>query len=112
MGFVLALQDKSNLTPESQKCLKQELIATVRQVIGPIATPDAIHWAPRLPKTRSGKIMRRVLRKIAAWYALLVEPLLLSASSPHWYMLVTFVLGAVSQAVSSMGPQASHGRVL
>lgn len=38
----------------------------VRRVIGPIATPDVIHWAPGLPKTRSGKIMRRILRKIAA----------------------------------------------
>ena len=38
----------------------------VRKAIGPIATPDVIHWAPGLPKTRSGKIMRRVLRKIAA----------------------------------------------
>jgi len=37
----------------------------VRAVIGPIATPDVIHWAPALPKTRSGKIMRRILRKIA-----------------------------------------------
>jgi len=37
----------------------------VREVIGPIATPDVIHWAPGLPKTRSGKIMRRILRKIA-----------------------------------------------
>jgi acetyl-CoA synthetase len=46
--------------------LKKELIAQVRSAIGPIATPDAIHWAPGLPKTRSGKIMRRVLRKIAS----------------------------------------------
>jgi acetyl-CoA synthetase len=38
----------------------------VRKAIGPIATPDVIHWAPGLPKTRSGKIMRRVLRKIAS----------------------------------------------
>jgi acetyl-CoA synthetase len=38
----------------------------VRQHIGPIATPDVIQWAPGLPKTRSGKIMRRILRKIAA----------------------------------------------
>ena len=38
----------------------------VREVIGPIATPDVIHWAPGLPKTRSGKIMRRILRKIAS----------------------------------------------
>ncbi|KAK9908384.1 hypothetical protein WJX75_007079 [Coccomyxa subellipsoidea] len=46
--------------------LKKELVATVRDVIGPIATPDVIHWAPGLPKTRSGKIMRRILRKIAS----------------------------------------------
>ena len=38
----------------------------VRKEIGPIATPDIIQWAPGLPKTRSGKIMRRILRKIAA----------------------------------------------
>lgn len=38
----------------------------VRREIGPIATPDVIQWAPGLPKTRSGKIMRRILRKIAA----------------------------------------------
>ena len=38
----------------------------VRNEIGPIAAPDIIHWAPGLPKTRSGKIMRRILRKIAA----------------------------------------------
>jgi acetyl-CoA synthetase len=46
--------------------LLNELIAMVRQEIGPIAKPDAIQWAPGLPKTRSGKIMRRILRKIAA----------------------------------------------
>ena len=46
--------------------LKKELTAFVRKEIGPIATPDVIHWAPALPKTRSGKIMRRILRKIAA----------------------------------------------
>jgi acetyl-CoA synthetase len=45
--------------------LKDELIKHVRTEIGPIATPDVIHWAPGLPKTRSGKIMRRILRKIA-----------------------------------------------
>ena len=45
--------------------LRAELKKQVRAVIGPIATPDEIHWAPALPKTRSGKIMRRVLRKIA-----------------------------------------------
>jgi acetyl-CoA synthetase len=46
--------------------LRKELIAWVRREIGPIAAPDAIQWAPGLPKTRSGKIMRRILRKIAA----------------------------------------------
>lgn len=45
--------------------LRKELIQTVRKEIGPIATPDLIQWAARLPKTRSGKIMRRILRKIA-----------------------------------------------
>ena len=48
-------------TPE----IRAELIQWVRREIGPIATPDAIHFAPGLPKTRSGKIMRRILRKIA-----------------------------------------------
>jgi acetyl-CoA synthetase len=46
--------------------LKQELIKHVRKEIGAIASPDLIQWAPSLPKTRSGKIMRRILRKIAA----------------------------------------------
>jgi len=46
--------------------LRKELVAQVRKEIGPIATPDVIQWAPGLPKTRSGKIMRRILRKIAA----------------------------------------------
>ena len=45
--------------------LKTELVKHVRTEIGPIATPDIIQWAPGLPKTRSGKIMRRILRKIA-----------------------------------------------
>jgi acetyl-CoA synthetase len=45
--------------------LKKELVQWVRQEIGPIASPDLIQWAPGLPKTRSGKIMRRILRKIA-----------------------------------------------
>jgi acetyl-CoA synthetase len=45
--------------------LKAELKKFVREAIGPIATPDVIQWAPALPKTRSGKIMRRILRKIA-----------------------------------------------
>ena len=46
--------------------LKKELVQLVRKEIGPIASPDVIQWAPGLPKTRSGKIMRRILRKIAA----------------------------------------------
>jgi acetyl-CoA synthetase len=45
--------------------LHKELVAHVRMLIGPIATPDHIQLAPGLPKTRSGKIMRRILRKIA-----------------------------------------------
>ena len=45
--------------------LRAELVAHVRREIGAIATPDWLQWAPGLPKTRSGKIMRRILRKIA-----------------------------------------------
>ncbi|HMB12542.1 MAG TPA: acetyl-coenzyme A synthetase, partial [Roseovarius sp.] len=45
--------------------LRKELETWVRTEIGPIAKPDLIQWAPGLPKTRSGKIMRRILRKIA-----------------------------------------------
>ena len=45
--------------------LKKTLADWVRNEIGPIAKPDVIQWAPGLPKTRSGKIMRRILRKIA-----------------------------------------------
>ncbi len=54
-----------NAGEEASEALRRELIAWVRREIGPIATPDAIHFAPGLPKTRSGKIMRRILRKIA-----------------------------------------------
>jgi len=50
---------------EPSEELRKELRQTVRVQIGAIATPDVIHWAPALPKTRSGKIMRRILRKIA-----------------------------------------------
>lgn len=49
----------------SSELLKQEICQQVRKAIGPIATPDIIQWADELPKTRSGKIMRRILRKIA-----------------------------------------------
>jgi acetyl-CoA synthetase len=51
---------------EPTESLRKDLIAWVRHEIGPIATPDFVQWAPGLPKTRSGKIMRRILRKIAA----------------------------------------------
>jgi acetyl-CoA synthetase len=50
---------------EPSEALRKELIAWVRKEIGPIASPDLIQFAPGLPKTRSGKIMRRILRKIA-----------------------------------------------
>src|SRR5688572_262835 len=50
----------------SSDALRKELVAWVRKEIGAIASPDVIQWAPSLPKTRSGKIMRRILRKIAA----------------------------------------------
>ncbi len=55
---------KSGVEPTEE--LRKELVAWVRREIGPIASPDVIQWAPALPKTRSGKIMRRILRKIAA----------------------------------------------
>ncbi len=51
---------------EPSEQLRKELVGWVRKEIGPVAAPDVIHWAPGLPKTRSGKIMRRILRKIAA----------------------------------------------
>lgn len=54
---------KKTATPSDD--LKKELVKTVRDNIGPIATPEKIQWADGLPKTRSGKIMRRILRKIA-----------------------------------------------
>jgi acetyl-CoA synthetase len=55
-----------NVGVEKNEDLKKELVAHVRKEIGPIATPDKIQWADGLPKTRSGKIMRRILKKIAA----------------------------------------------
>jgi acetyl-CoA synthetase len=57
----VTLVDGVEETPE----LKKELVMHVRSEIGPIAAPDVIQFAPALPKTRSGKIMRRILRKIA-----------------------------------------------
>lgn len=63
-GICVFVTLQAGETPSEE--LKAELVALVRKTLGPIATPDAIHWAPALPKTRSGKIMRRILRKIAA----------------------------------------------
>jgi acetyl-CoA synthetase len=54
-----------NVGETGDEALRKELVAWVRKEIGPIATPDALQFAPGLPKTRSGKIMRRILRKIA-----------------------------------------------
>jgi acetyl-CoA synthetase len=60
-AYVTLMADK-----EPSEELRKELVKQVRTEIGPIASPDVIQWAPGLPKTRSGKIMRRILRKIAA----------------------------------------------
>jgi acetyl-CoA synthetase len=54
-----------NAGEQPSEGLRKELVQWVRKEIGPIASPDLIQWAPSLPKTRSGKIMRRILRKIA-----------------------------------------------
>jgi acetyl-CoA synthetase len=54
-----------NTDTEGTDDLKKVMKEQVRKEIGPVATPDLIQWAPGLPKTRSGKIMRRILRKIA-----------------------------------------------
>ena len=54
---------KDGIHPSEE--LKKELVLHVRKEIGPIAAPDKLQFAPGLPKTRSGKIMRRILRKIA-----------------------------------------------
>ena len=56
---------KRALAQAVPEALRKELVAWVRKDIGPIASPDLIQFAPGLPKTRSGKIMRRILRKIA-----------------------------------------------
>ena len=55
-----------NADSEPSEELRGELVKWVRKEIGPIASPDLIQWAPGLPKTRSGKIMRRILRRVAA----------------------------------------------
>lgn len=62
-GIYAFVTPKDGIIPGDE--LKQALIQQVRTLIGPLATPEAIQWTPALPKTRSGKIMRRILRKIA-----------------------------------------------
>ncbi len=62
-GIYCFITLKKDIKPTDD--LKKELVAWVRKNLGPIATPDILQWAPGLPKTRSGKIMRRILRKIA-----------------------------------------------
>jgi len=63
-GIYAFVTPMAGITPDEE--LRKSLVALVRKEIGPIATPDVIQFAPGLPKTRSGKIMRRILRKIAA----------------------------------------------
>jgi acetyl-CoA synthetase len=63
-GIYVYVTVKNGITTNDE--LKRELFAIVEKMISKIARPDVIHWAPSLPKTRSGKIMRRILRKIAA----------------------------------------------
>ncbi|MGH8547146.1 MAG: acetate--CoA ligase [Methylococcales bacterium] len=60
-AYVTLMADRT-----ASESLSDELVRHVRKEIGAIATPDVIQWAPQLPKTRSGKIMRRILRKVAA----------------------------------------------
>ncbi len=62
-GIYAFVTTKAGITPTD--ALKKELVQQVREKIGPLATPEHIQWATGLPKTRSGKIMRRILRKIA-----------------------------------------------
>jgi acetyl-CoA synthetase len=62
-GIYVYVTLKAGIEPSDD--LKKELIGHIRKEIGPIASPDKLQWAPGLPKTRSGKIMRRILRKIA-----------------------------------------------
>lgn len=62
--YIYAFVDTKGGVKQSD-ALKKELVEHVRNEIGPIATPEAIQWVKSLPKTRSGKIMRRILRKIA-----------------------------------------------
>ena len=64
-GFFVPAFERVVGEGEDAAAHRKDMVKHVRTEIGPIATPDQIHWAPGLPKTRSGKIMRRILRKIA-----------------------------------------------
>ena len=63
-GIYAFVTTKADIIPTD--ALKKELVQQVRHKIGPLATPEEIQWTTDLPKTRSGKIMRRILRKIAS----------------------------------------------
>jgi acetyl-CoA synthetase len=65
-AYITLMHNAMPSSPQESDALKKELMQTVDQEISAIARPDLIQWAPALPKTRSGKIMRRILRKIAA----------------------------------------------
>ena len=65
-AFATPMADAGITDNSFDDSLVSELVATVRTEIGPVASPDYVQLAPTLPKTRSGKIMRRILRKIAA----------------------------------------------
>jgi acetyl-CoA synthetase len=64
-AYVSLMAGEAPTNDQESDALRKELVSWVRKEIGPIATPDVIQFAPGLPKTRSGKIMRRILRKIA-----------------------------------------------
>jgi acetyl-CoA synthetase len=83
----------SGVQPSDEK--KKELVALVRKEIGPIATPDVIQWAEGLPKTRSGKIMRRILKKLAAG---IVTDLGDTSTLADPHVLDVLIQGAMEQA--------------
>ena len=64
--YVIAMADQAIQDSDDQEAATKAVKMHVREALGPVAAPDLIQWVPGLPKTRSGKIMRRILRKIAA----------------------------------------------
>ena len=89
--------------------LKKELVVHVRKEIGPIATPDIIHWAPGLPKTRSGKIMRRILRKMAAGESDFGDTSTLADPSVIDSLLDKPVNSLIASTIACSGPRAPWG---